>query len=361
MRLARLAGVTLLAALPLSLCGAAQMPADVTAKAAKPTVTPPLFLSETPVELTFTTNIRQLRRDRDDHRPWHPSVLSYRDSLGKLVQVPVRAKTHGYWRLRNCHFPPIRLNFSGRDTRGTIFERIDKPKLVSYCRDNHEYEQYVLQEFQLYRIYQTLTPVSHRARLFHIRYVDSASAPNDGPHAVRYGFLIEDPEQLAARVGGQLVRVKGASADDMDPDQAAIAYLFEYLIGNTDFSFAGLHNGELIGREDGIHFPVAYDFDFSGAVNTPYATVDPSIRARTVRQRVFRGYCDFAPRYPAAAALFRAKRDAIYGLYRDEVGKLMKPGVVAETLAYFDEFFADIATPRSLESVTGNCIETRGR
>jgi hypothetical protein len=352
----RLVAAAFLAALPIR--GLAQTPAALVTRVSKPTVTPRLFTSDAPLEVTFTSNIRQLRRDKADKSPWHPSSLAYHDSLGNVVKVPVRARTHGVWRLKNCQFPPIRLNFTARDTKGTVFAGVDKPKLVNFCHDAERYEQYVLQEFQLYRIYRTLTPMSHRARLLHITYVDSASAPTDRPHAVRHGFLIEDPDQLAARVGGELVRLKGARPDDMDPDQAAIVYLFEYLIGNTDFSFAGLHNGELIGMH-GTNYPVAYDFDFSGAVNAPYASVDPSLRARTVRTRIFRGYCAYTPEYPAAAALFNAKRDAIYALYRDDVGKLMKPDLVEETLAYFDEFFAEIATPGSLARMTSTCIDKR--
>jgi hypothetical protein len=357
-RAVSIAVLALLAALPLR--GAAQLPPAIATRVLKPTVTPALYMSDAPLEVTFTTSIGRLRRDKGEESPWHPSLLSYRDSAGGTVQVPVRAKTHGVWRLKNCQFPPVRLNFAGKDTKGTLFEHVDKPKLVNFCRDLDQYEQYVLQEFQLYRVYRTLTPVSHRARLLRITYRDSASGPGDGPHAVRYGFLIEDPEQLAARVGGRLVRLTGATAEDLVPDQAAIVYLFEYLIGNTDFSFAGLHNTELVGLQ-GTHLPVVFDFDFAGAVNTPYATVDPSIRARSVRQRVFRGYCDYAAQYPAAAALFLEKRTAIYDLYKDDVGKLIKPTTVAETLAYFDEFFTEIATPQSLAQVTSNCVELRGR
>ena len=49
-----------------------------------------------------------------------------------------------------------------------------------------------------------------------------------------------------------------------------LAFLFEYFIGNTDFSFNGLHNGELVLRPNGAPLtPIGYDFDFSGAVNAP--------------------------------------------------------------------------------------------
>jgi hypothetical protein len=269
----------------------------------------------------------------------------------------VRARSHGIWRRKNCQFPPIRLNFSDRETKQTLFHHVDKPKLVNYCRDQDAYEQYVLQELQLYRIYQTLTPVSHRARLLRITYIDSGETKQ---HAMRYGFLIEDPDRLAARLHGTLAKVKGAGPDDLDPAQGAIAYLFEYLIGNTDFSFAALHNTELIALSDGTNLPVAYDFDFAGAVNTSYATADPRLRIRNVRQRIFRGYCAFQEHYPAAAALFREKKDAIYALYRDEIGQLMNRGVVDETLRYFDDFYASIATPEQAErEVFRNCVGPR--
>jgi hypothetical protein len=179
-----LAAATLVAALAAPVVvpprGVAQTPAGPAHAA-----TLPLFSSDTPVEITFRTNIRQLRRDRSQKSPWHPATLSYRDSLGRVVRLPARAKTHGIWRLKNCDFPPVRLDFSGRETKHTIFAGVDRPKLVNFCRDTDEYEQYLLQELQLYRVYRTLTPVSHGARLLHLTYVDSASTPTDRPHAVR--------------------------------------------------------------------------------------------------------------------------------------------------------------------------------
>ncbi|MDB4900548.1 MAG: hypothetical protein JWN53_2356 [Gemmatimonadetes bacterium] len=319
--------------------------------------TPPLFRRETPLAVTFTTNIGKLRRERDDKAPWHASTLSYTDSSGTRVIVPVRAKTHGVWRLNHCQFPPVRLNFRDKETKQTLFHHLEKPKLVNFCRDMGTYEQYILQEFQLYRAYQLLSPVSHRARLLRITYVDSGETKE---YAVRYGFIIEDPEQLAERLHGRLLKVKGAGADDIDPAQGAITYLFQYFIGNTDFSFTGLHNGELIGLPTGTNLPVAYDFDFSGAVNATYASVDPRIRATSVRQRVFRGYCEFHDQYPAAAALFREKKDAIYALYRDEIGRLMDQRIVEQTLRYFDEFYESISTDQQAErDVFSRCIGPR--
>jgi hypothetical protein len=157
-----------------------------------------------------------------------------------------------------------------------------------------------------------------------------------------------------------MVKVKGATAEDLDARQAAIAYLFEYFIGNTDFSFNGLHNGEVVGKSDGSNLiPVAYDFDFSGAVNAPYATVDPALSVKRVRDRLFRGYCALGAEYPAALALLVAKKDAIYALYHDDVGRLMDPNIVKESLEYFDDFYDGVRNTRDAARILDSCVGRR--
>jgi hypothetical protein len=320
-------------------------------------VTPPLFTSEQPLEVTLTTNLKQLRRDKDEKSPYRAATLSYMGSDGKTVTVPVRAKTHGIWRLKHCDLPPIRLNISNKEAKGTLFYDLQKPKMVSVCRDKKDYEQYVLQEMQLYRVYQVLTPKSHRVRTLHLTYADSATGK---PEVVRYAFLFEDPDELADRLGGTMIKTRGAGPDDIDPQQAATAFLFQYLIGNTDFSFGGLHNGELVMKPDGSPaVPIAYDFDFSGAVNTPYATVDPRLFVKRVRDRLFRGYCTLKEETPAAVALFKEKKDAIYALYSDDVGKLLDPGIVRETLDYYNDFYDTIKSERGVDMMFRTCAGPR--
>jgi hypothetical protein len=314
---------------------------------------PPLFARETPLAVTFSVNIQQLRRDKTRTAPWRAATLTYIGADSAPVRVPVRAKTHGIWRLAHCDFPPVRLNFSGKNTKTTVFTHLDRPKLTNFCHDNDRYEQYVLQELQLYRIYQLLTPISHRVRLLRVSYVDSAAGKTE---TTRYAFLLEDPERMAARLSGRLFKQKGAGANDFDPEQLGLAYLFEYLVGNTDFSFNQLHNAEIVALTDGRYLPIAYDFDFAGAVDAPYATPDPSIRITRVRQRRFRGYCAINEEYPKLFPLFQAKKAAIYALYSDEVGRLMDPRIVRQTLDYFDEFYQVIGNPRDAESnILGDC------
>ncbi len=319
---------------------------------------PKLFRSTSPVAVTITANFKQVRNDRGENAPYHAATITYTDSGGKPVIVPLRVKTHGIWRLKHCEFPPLRLSFSDKTTKHTLFHGLGRPKFVNTCRDQDRYEQLVLQEYQLYRIYQLLTPQSHHARLLRVTYADSATGKVD---ATRYGFLFEDPDQLATRLGGQLVRIKGAGPEDIDHRAGALVYAFQYLIGNTDFSFNGLHNGELVQRADGSPvIPIAYDFDFSGAVNAPYATVDPKLSIRSVRERLFRGYCAFEDEYEGAFSAVRARKNAIMALYTDEVGRLLDQRTAKDALTYFAEFFEDTGTYDSVKrNVLGSCVKSR--
>jgi hypothetical protein len=349
----------------LTLCGITPLSAQQavapqgTPKSTMPDTTPPrLFRTTAPLAVTLRANFNRLRDDRNDKAPYRAATLSYAGDSGKTITIPVKVKTHGIWRLKNCEIPPLRWNFANKDTKGTVFHDVDKPKVVNVCHKNDRYEQLLLQEFQLYRIYQLITPASHRARLLRITYQDSASGKVE---ATRYAFAFEDPDQMAERLNGKLAKVKGATADDIDPAAGALAYTFEYFIANTDFSFNQLHNGEIILKADGTPIiPVAYDFDFSGAVNAPYATPDPKLQIRRVRDRLFRGYCAFMDEYPAAFDRFKQKKPEIYALYHDEVGKLIDEGATNETLKYYDEFYDLIKDlPGAKRNVLNSCVGQR--
>ena len=316
---------------------------------------PPIFTSEAPLELTLTTNIKQIKKDKNADAPWRAGSLSYAGADGKVIAVPVRVKTRGVWRLKHCDFPPIRIKVADKVGKGTILEDLDEPKLVTYCRNLETYEQYVLQEAQLYRINRLVTDISHKVRLLRITYTDSASGKIE---TTRYSFLIEDPAHVARRVNGAILDRKGATADDLDPDVSALAFTFQYFIGNTDFSYAGLHNGEVIALPDGRNLPVSYDFDFAGAIDATYAGVDPQMAVKRVRDRQFRGYCAHQAAYPNAFELFVAKKDAIYSLYRDDIGKLLSPNKVKSTLGYYDEFYEDIKTPKDAQrKLFATCVK----
>jgi hypothetical protein len=330
---------------------------DMRKLAARAKETEPFFASTEPFDVAITTNIRRIRADKEDKAPWRPATLTYTDAAGKKIDVPMRLRTRGIWRLKNCEFPPLRMNFRHEETKGTLLSGLDKPKLVNFCENADAHENYIIQEMQLYRIFNLLTPASHRARLLRVSYIDSASGKT---HAKRMAILVEEPETMAARLGSPLVEIKGATTSDLDAYNDALVGVFQYMIGNTDWSTYALHNMELVREEDGDYIPIPYDFDFAGAIDAPYATPDPKLKLARVRQRLYRGFCHEEPEFQKVFSLFNEKKDAIYALYNDPIGRSLPKKTVAETLGYFDEFYQTINdSKRARNLIVDKCVKIR--
>lgn len=312
------------------------------------------FAGVDPVRFTLTADIRLLLADTADEAPSRNATVAIKDAAGNTITIPVKVKTHGRWRLTHCEFPPLTITFPGDKTAGTPFEGLPKARLTSYCKDHPAYEQYVLQELQLYRMYQLLTPYGHTPRALQVTYVDQRTGRT---RTTRHAFFIDDRDMVATRLNAALLKAKGAVASDLEPYHRTLMGVFEYMIGNTDFLVSELHNAFLLGTPEGEMVVVPYDFDYSGAVNTAYATPNPVLPIRNVRQRHFRGFCADAEQYRKVFALLNEKKPAIYALYNDQVGKLLRLDVANDTRKYFDEFYRIINTPELARSeILDRCL-----
>jgi hypothetical protein len=303
---------------------------------------PPLFTSETPLEFSIRANFRSLHRSRTRASGLHSAVITYTEG-GATRELPLQVRSRGIYRLRHCELPPLRLQFNRQAAGDTPFAGVRRGRLVMHCRNSDEYEDYVLREYQIYRMLNVLTPLSHRARLARVTYVDSASGRN---LATRYAFIMEDDAAMAQRNAGRILEQQGARPGDLDPFHDALVGVFQFMVGNVDWSIAGLHNVMIVGTEANV-YPVAYDFDFAGAVNTRYAVPDARLGISSVRERLMRGYCVALEDFDRVFALFNEKQSELYALYQDELGRLLAPATVRETLAYYDEFYRTINDPRA--------------
>jgi len=320
------------------------------AQEAKKTEPERLFRDREPLELTLRAPFNALFKNRDTTKSNPlPGTVEFVDAKEGKKSVAVTLDTRGHFRLRRmtCSFAPLKVEFDKESAKGTVFSGQGGIKLVTHCQNANRNEQNLLIEESVYRMYNLLTPFSHRTRLAKITYV-----PEDTTKAVtRYGFFIEDDKELAKRTGTTLLMSTGGSFSDMIPEQLDLLSLLEYMIGNTDWSVAMIHNIRILDPSGGFYLPVAYDFDFSGLVSASYAVPDQRLPIKSVKDRLFRGPCRKIEEITPALLRFSAARDSLYGVIRGMPG--LEPKRAAEAIDYLDGFFEEVKNPKDFNDALG--------
>ena len=320
----------------------------------KPAKPNPLFADNSLLEITITAPLTTLMRDRSNEE-YVMGQLTYEDEESGAVILDVGIRARGRFRRTRevCSFTPLRLNFKKETTRKTLFTRTDKIKLVTHCRDKSErYSQGVLREYLAYRILNTMTDKSFRVRPLQIRYVNSESKKKD---RVEFGFLIEPDKALAKRLGMKVLGIEKTSTDALDGRHTNVTSVFQYLIGNTDFSpiraaegESCCHNHVLIGGETGDLLSVPYDFDMSGFVNAAYAVPNEKFRIRSVRTRLYRGRCANNEYLDNTIQAYQDRKQDIYQLVNGF--EHLTDRTRKQLIRYIDDFYATVDDPKQLDS-----------
>lgn len=318
-----------------------------------------LFRDTVPLQVTIVTDLRALLRDRDTTKfvP-HAATVTYRDAAGADKRFPATLRTRGHFRrqVKNCDFPPLKLEFKRDSVKHLLFQGNSTLKITTSCRPSvPEYEQYVLSEYALYRAYQAVSPTYFRTRLARITYHDVNGKEND---VVSWAFFVEDDKEVAKKFGLAVDDAVGALFKDLDQTQLAITSLFEFMVANTDWSISSLHNVSLM-RDSTQEFQiVAFDFDWSGAVNPRYAVPDYRLNLRTVTDRLYRGPCKTLESWQPIFDRFIAARPQVEATYASLPG--LEPRRARTTLAYFADFYKMIGDPKVARRVTTEGCQQRG-
>ena len=347
-------GARLASALALALAAQAAAPAE-----AKPPTR--LFAEDQPIKVILRGPISAISSTPSTLRTARPATLELVVPVAEqhAIQLSPRGRTRR--QKDRCTFPPLRVDFAAKPATTSFFERQKRLKLVTHCRPAAQHQQYVLLEFAAYRMFNVLSPHGLRARLGSFDYVEA----NGRAVASRLGFFTEDPDDAASRndlkeakVGPRVV------AERLDPAAAARAALFEYMIGNTDWSMRQAplggdccHNFRMLGAanaQSGL-IPIPYDFDSSGLVNAPYAAAAEQLGLSSVRDRQYRGYCAHNAQAVAVAAEFRAKKGQVMAALASV--PQLDEGRRRGAAAYIESFYRDISTDEDVRKrVLKTCI-----
>lgn len=331
---------------------------ETRAKTALRANTRKLFATTEPIEFTLVANFGALARDRDTlSTKRFAGTLIVNDSAGEERRIPVTLRTRGHFRLlaRNCRFVPIRIDFPDSGLKRTPFAGQRGVKLGTHCQNNDDrYDDYTRREYLAYKVFNAVNNRTFRARMASATYVDSASSK---AIATRTALFIESEDDLGRRIGGKIRELRGALFDDVHREQLLHISLLQYAIGNTDFSLVALHNVRIAQLRDGTALPLAYDFDFSGLVSAHYATPDPRMGIRTVRERRFRGPCRPADEYQAVAKHFLSRKSGVM----DAIGAVpgMKKQDQESAREYLEDFFATIENPSRLKRYVLDACELK--
>jgi hypothetical protein len=319
----------------------------------KPASVEGLFENDSVLKITLSGNLRDLMTDKADNPQNHPVTVAYMQD-GKEISVNAEAKTRGHFRrtMGNCTYPPVLLQFTKNETlSSSIFKEQDKLKLVMPCVG----DDYVIKEWLVYKIYNLVTPKSFKARLVSVELYDSKKKKSTSPF---YGILLEEDKQMAKRNNDVLVK-RELRPEQTDAEAFLTMAVFEYLVGNTDWSVQ-YQNIKLV-APDSLAIPttVPYDFDHAGLVSPPYAKPAEELQMNSVRERRYRGYCmQNMEKFGDAIVLYNKLKPAIYKLYTDCT--LLDPKYVKSTIKYFDEFYETINDPAKLKKEFGYPCDKNG-
>lgn len=234
------------------------------------------------------------------------------------VSTLVKIKARGKYRRRICDFPPLKLKISGKELSGIELKNYKTFKLVTHCDNKTPTRSTILREYLAYRLYAVLSEASYRVQLVEITYVDEGKVL---PKLKRYGFLLEDTDELEDRLGARDCDCGFNATDPSSQDAAATLALFQFMIGNNDWDFSAPRNLKVLQTEAGDgQVVIPYDFDFSAFVGAPYAFPNVDYALTDLRDRVLLIDSLDPTALARAAAHFRAKRPQVLALIKGQAG-----------------------------------------
>lgn len=306
------------------------------------------FFNDTSVlRATISTNMGKLFRQKDKTGNQFQANFTYILPDDSAINEPILLEIRGHFRKDNCYLPALKAIFKYK--KSSVLYTLGSLKLVSQCKTSDTYDQYLLREFLVYKIYNLLTNMSFNVRLLNLSLLDSSGKKRT---ITEHAFLMEDIKDLAKRNNSIDWKKGKLYSEQTDRRQMTLVAIFEYMIGNTDWGVPVNHNTRLIiSKKDSLHRPyvVPYDFDYSGFVNTDYAIPDEKLGIQNVRERLYRGYPRTMEELNEVLDIFKQQKEKIYDLIKNF--ELLTSKSKKDMITYLDDFFRIINEPNQVQNI----------
>jgi hypothetical protein len=314
-----------------------------------------LFENEDLIEISLRFDLSTYFRTKPKDSYLKANITFYinkTDSINKDIGL----KTRGIFRNRYCMFAPIELNLKKANFGYSDLDKISKLKLVPQCSSGKDKEDYVLREYLAYKLFNVMTDTSLRVRLLKVSYIDSEKKRKP---VIQYGFFLEPVEMLVARTNCTPVKSRALNQKNIVPKIMDRIAIFNFMIGNYDWSVPGLHNILVIKTMNfdpyGLGIAIPHDFDWTGLVNPTYAVPTEEIGTENVRQRLFLGVCRSKEVYQKELDSFLEKKDEFYRVINEF--PYVNNQAKKDMIIYLDGFFNQLAGTKYniLYNLTNTC------
>lgn len=311
-----------------------------------------LFTGDDILNLTLRFDVTSYKRKKPKDE-YMDAVMTYHISKDDSINKNIRLKTRGEFRNGHCAFPPIVLNFKKTDFAKADLDKIGKVKMVTHCISGNE--EYLFKEYLVYKLYSVLTDTSFRVRLVNITYINTFK---ESKPISSYAFFIEPLDLVAERINAVQVESTSLNQKNIIPEMMDRMAIFNYMIGNTDWSVPNQHNCKVLSdpnaARQNLGLIIPYDFDYSGFVNASYAVPVEGLGIETVRERIYQGVCRDEATFMDALQEFPAKKDAFYNVIREF--QYLDERAKKDMIRYLDEFFSMFDKRNSiLYSIKNEC------
>jgi hypothetical protein len=276
-----------------------------------------LFEDDKMIEITLRFDLTTYFRTKPKE-DYLKANLTFNLSKTDSISRDINLRTRGIFRNRECTFPPIELNLKKAKFGYTDLDKISKLKLVPECSSGSDNINFVVKEYLAYKLFNVLTDTSFRVRLLSITYLDTQKKRKP---IKQVGFFIEPAEMMAARINCAEVKSRTLNQKNIVPRIMDRIAIFNFMIGNYDWSVPGLHNIYVLKTRaldtTGLGIAVPHDFDWSGLVNPPYALPTEETEIQSVRERKFIGICRSKEVYLKDLEPFVQKKNEFYRIINE--------------------------------------------
>lgn len=318
-----------------------------------------LFIDNKVMHIGLDYSNKDIKKETNDST-YITTHLKFKNKENNWDSLEVRLRKRGNFRLKNCYFAPIKVKIKKKVSKETPFEGHKNLKLVLPCLIQRDNNDNIIKEYLAYKLYEIVSPYHFKTRLVQLSY-NEMRGDKIKPHEIK-GIFIEDDKHVAKRIGGKVLESHIHPLNHVALESVRNSF-FQYMIGNTDYSNAYLHNTKLIFLEGQI-IPVPYDFDMAGMVNTSYATVsningEELNKSGKVTDRVYRGFSRNPNLFTEVRLEFLAHRLAILGAIQECEPLFENRSEYISTIEYIEEFFEILINDKKFETEILNNARTK--